>query len=78
LGLELGCCAGVVGKEERVGAAAGADVAEGVEVLREQDEGHDVFGAGSGNALLEVLDGGGEAVDDGLALGGDAFALQGF
>ena len=77
LGLEVVGGAGVVGQEEGVGAAARADVAQGVEVLGEQDEGHDVFGGGAGDALLEVLDGGGEAVDDGLALGGDALALEG-
>ena len=46
--------------------------------MGEQDEGHDVFGGGAGDGLAEVFDGGAEAVDDGLALGGDAFALQGF
>jgi hypothetical protein len=78
LRLEVVGGAGVVGKEEGVGAAAGADVAEGVEVLGEQDEGHDFAGGGAGDAVLEVLDGGGEAVDDGLALAGDAVALESF
>lgn len=70
--------AGIVGEEEGVGTAAGADVAEGIEVLGEQDEGHDFFGGGAGDAFLEVLDGGAEAVDDGLTLAGDAVALEGF
>ena len=70
--------AGVVGEEEGVGSGFGADVFEGVEVLGEEDEGHDVFGGGSGNGLAEVLDGGAEAVDDGLTLGGDALALESF
>ncbi len=78
LRLEVVRGAGVVGEEEGVGAAARADVAEGVEVLGEQDEGHDFAGGGAGDAGLEVLDGGGEAVDDGLALAGYAVALQGF
>ena len=69
--------AGIVGQEEGVGAALGADVFEGVEVLGEEDEGHDVFGGGSGDGFAEVLDGGAEAVDDGLTLGGDALALEG-
>jgi hypothetical protein len=41
-------------------------------VLGEEDEGHHVFGGGSGDGFAEVLDGGAEAVDDGLTLGGDA------
>ena len=69
---------GIVGQEDGVGAAFGAYVFEGVEVLGEEDEGHDVFGGGSGDGLAEVLDGGAEAVDDGLTLGGDALALEGF
>ncbi len=78
LGLEVVRGSWVVGEEEGVGAAAGADVAEGVEVLGEQDEGHDFAGGGAGDAVLEVLDGGGEAVDDSLALAGDAVTLESF
>ncbi len=78
LGLEVVGGSGIIWQEEGVGAASGADVAEGVEVLGEQDEGHDLAGGGAGDAVLEVFDGGGEAVDDGLALAGDAVALQGF
>ena len=70
--------AGVVGEEDGAGATLGADVAEGVEVLGEEDECHDVFGGGSGDRLAEVLDGGAEAVDDSLTFGGDALALEGF
>ncbi len=78
LGLEVVGGAGIVGEEEGVGAAAGADIPESVEVLGEEDEGHDFAGGGAGDAVLEVFDGGGEAVDDGLAFAGDAVALQSF
>jgi hypothetical protein len=69
---------GVVGEEERAGSSFGADVFEGVEVLGEEDERHDVFGSGPRNRFAEVFDGGAEAVDDGLTLGGDALSLKGF
>jgi len=77
LGLEVVGGSRIVGEEESVGAAARADIPQRVEVLREEDEGHNFAGGGAGDALLEVFDGGGEAVDDGLALAGDAVALEG-
>jgi hypothetical protein len=76
LSLKVVCGAGVVGEKDRAGATLGADVTESVEVLGEEDQSHDVFGGGAGDRLTEVFDGGAEAVDDGLTLGGDAFALQ--
>jgi hypothetical protein len=78
LGEELVGGSGIVGQEDGAGSGLCADVFEGVEVLGEKDEGHDVFGGGSGDGFAEVLDGGAEAVDDGLTLGGDALALKGF
>lgn len=69
---------GLFGEEDGAGTALGADVAEGVEVLGEEDESHDVFSGGAGDGLAEVFDGGAEAFDDGLTLGGDAFALESF
>lgn len=78
LGEELVGGAWVVGQEESVRAVSGANVFEGVEVLGEKDEGHDIFGSGSGNGLAEVLDGGAESVDDGLTFGGDTLPLQRF
>lgn len=69
---------GLLGRKMVLALPLVADVAEGVEVLREEDEGHDVVGGGAGDRLAEVLDGGAKAVDDGLTLGGDAFALESF
>jgi hypothetical protein len=76
LSLEVISCAGIVGQEDGAGTALGADVAKSVEVLGEEDEGHNVFGGGTGDGFAEVFDGGAEAVDDSLTLGRDAFALK--
>src|SRR3984885_4378053 len=76
LSLKVVCGAGVVGEKDRAGSTLGADVTESVEVLGEENQSHDVFGGGAGDGLTEVFDGGAEAVDDGLTLGGDAFALE--
>ena len=42
----------------------------------EEDEGYNVFCGGARDGLAEVLDGGAQAANDGLAFGDDAFSLQ--
>ena len=64
-----------MGEEERLaGGAARADVLEHVEVLREEEEVHDVLWRRAGDLAGELDDRILEAADDGLPLAGDADA----
>ena len=54
----------------------GSDVADAVEVLREEEKVHDVLVVGPLDALVEVDDGRAQPVDDGLPLLGHADAAE--
>src|SRR5579871_3686388 len=69
-------CSRSVWQEERVGFVAFADGLERVEVLRHQNKLHDFARGRAFDCLLELLDRGLEAFDNGAALVGNSLPLQ--
>src|SRR5215472_8275173 len=65
-----------MGEEERACLVVLTDGLEGVKVLRNQHELHDFLRRRAFDGLLELLHRGLEALDDGLALVGDALPLE--